>query len=90
MPWYLILGAVAVLGLVAFATHLLLTSFNKRGWVYYRNAEAPKGSSLGLLEEIDQPSVTHVIDQQTVEDSVRDQSESTDPETPGGHPPAES
>jgi hypothetical protein len=90
MPWYLILGAVAVLGLVAFATHLLLTSFNKRGWVYYRNPEAPKGSALGLLEEIYQPSVTHVIDQQTVEDSVRDHSESTEPETPGGHQPAES
>jgi hypothetical protein len=90
MPWYLVLGAVATLGLVALATHLLLTLFNKRGWVYYRNPDAPKGSSLGLLEEIYQPSVTHVIDQQTLEDSVTDQSESGDPEAPGEHPPAES
>jgi hypothetical protein len=90
MPWYMVLGVVVVLGIVALTTHLLLTSFNKRGWVYYRNPNAPKGSSLGLLEEIYQPSVTHVIDQQVLEDSLTDQSESGDPETPGGSPLAES
>jgi hypothetical protein len=90
MPWYLILGVVVVLGIVALATHLLLTSFNKRGWVYYRNPDAPKGSSLGPLDEIYQPSVTHVIDQQALEDSLKDQSESGDPESPGGSPLANS
>ena len=41
MPWYVVVGAIAMLGLVAFATHLLLTVFNKRGWVYYRNPDSP-------------------------------------------------
>jgi hypothetical protein len=90
MPWYLILGVVVVLGIVALTTHLLLTAFNKRGWVYYRNADAPKGSSLGLLEEIYRPSATHVIDQQALEDSLKDQSEPGDPESPGGPPLADS
>ncbi|MCL1601829.1 MAG: hypothetical protein M3112_09905 [Actinomycetia bacterium] len=90
MPWYLVLGVVAVLGIVALVTHLLLTMFNKRGWVYYRNPDAPKGSWLGLGEEIYQPASAHVVDQQTLEDSVRDQAESGDPETAGGPPPADS
>lgn len=84
MSWILIVGAVATLGLVAFGTHLLLTWSNRRGWVYYRNPDAPRGSSLGLLEEIYQPSVTHAVDQQTLEDSVKDQTESGGPEDPGG------
>jgi hypothetical protein len=84
MPWILVFGAIATLILVAVVTHLLLTAFNRRGWVYYRNPDAPKGSSLGLIEEIYQPSVTHVIDQQSLEDSLlKDQSESGDPDSPG-------
>ncbi len=82
MDWMLVLGAIAVLALVAVATHLLLTAFNRRGWVYYRNPGAPKGRSLGLPEEIYQPSTTHVVDQQTLEDTIRDQSESGDPDHP--------
>jgi hypothetical protein len=82
MPWYLILGVVVMLGIVALTTHLLLTSFNKRGWVYYRNPDAPKGRRLGLLDEIYQPASAHVVDHQTLEDSLKDQSESGDPETP--------
>jgi hypothetical protein len=88
MPLILVFGAIATLSLVALATHLLLTSFNRRGWVYYRNPDAPKGSSLGLIEEIYQPSVTHVIDQQSLEDSLKDQSESGDPDHPGHSEPS--
>ena len=88
MDWILVLGAIAVLALVALTTHLLLTAFNRRGWVYYLNPDAPKGSSLGLIEEIYQPSVTHVIDQQSLEDSTREQSESGDPDHPGHSEPS--
>jgi hypothetical protein len=90
MPWYLILGVVVVLGIVALTTHLLLAWFNKRGWVYYRNPNAPKGSSAGLLEEIYQPASAPVVDQHALEDSLKDQSESGDPETPGRPPLADS
>ncbi len=82
MPWLLILGAAAMLGLVALATHLLLTVFNRRGWVYYRIPDAPKGRSLGLIEETYQPSISHVVDQETLEDSMKDQTESGDPDNP--------
>lgn len=81
--WVLALLVILVLAIIALLTHLLLTSFDKRGWVYYRNPGAPKGSSLGLLEEIYQPSVTHVTEQQTLEDSLRDQTESGDPDGRG-------
>jgi len=69
--------------------YLILTSFNKRGWVYYRNPDAPKGSLLGTIDEIYQPASAHVVDQQAPEDSVRDQPESGDPDTPDGSPLAD-
>jgi hypothetical protein len=81
--WVLALLVILVLALIALLTHLLLTSFDRRGWVYYRNPGAPKGSWLGLHEEIYQPSVTHATEQQTLEDSLKDQTESGDPKSPG-------
>ena len=65
MPWYLVLGVVAVLGIVALVTHLLLTMFNKRGWVYYRDADAPKA--------------VHLVDQEIPDEFVSDHTESGDP-----------
>jgi len=82
MNWPLVVGVIATLVAVAIAAHLLLTWFDQRGWVYYRNPDAPKGSSLGLLEEIYQPSAAHIIDQETLEDSIRDQAESGDGDLP--------
>lgn len=76
MSWLPIAAVVATLSVVALIAHLLLTWFNRRGWVYYRNPEAPKGSSIGLLEEIYQPSMAHVIDEETREATEADQSES--------------
>ena len=81
--WVMAILVILVLALIALLTHLLLTSFDRRGWVYYRNPGAPKGSWLGLLEEIYQPSATHATDQQTLEDSLNDQTESGDPKDPG-------
>ena len=80
MPWLLIIGALAVLSFIALTTHLLLTWFDRRGWVYYRNPGAPKGRSLGMLEEIYQPSISHVVDEESREATEADQSESGDPE----------
>ncbi|MGI9585341.1 MAG: hypothetical protein ACR2N7_07090 [Acidimicrobiia bacterium] len=65
----LAVGIVLVLGLVALIVHLLLTWFEKRGWVYYRSTDRPRPQSLGLLEEIYQPSVSHVIEQQVTEET---------------------
>lgn len=78
--WVLASEVILVLGLTALVTHVVLTWFEKRGWVYYRSTDKPR--SLGLLEKIYQPSMTHVIDHETLEDSVKDHSESGDPEEP--------
>lgn len=86
MNWLVIAGVVVVVGLAVTGGHFVLTWANDRGWVYYRNPDAPKGSSLGLLEEIYQPSTAHVIDQETLEDSIRDQAESGDPDIPDSTP----
>lgn len=71
-----ILVVVAVLALVLIAGHLLLTWAERRGWVYYRTTDRPRPRSLGLFEEIYQPSVSHVMEQQATEATEADQSES--------------
>lgn len=86
MQWFLVgLVLVIVAGIVAIAIHLLLTWANRRGWVYYRNDNRPPPRTLGLLEEIYQPSIEHVIDEEVSEQTRADQAESGDPETPGVH-----
>jgi hypothetical protein len=82
MNWPIVVGVIATLVVVAIGSHLLLTWFDQRGWAYYRNPDAPRGGSLGLLEEIYQPSAAHVIDQKTLENSIRDQAESGDGDLP--------
>ncbi len=71
-----VVGVVVVLVVVALIVHLFLTWFEKKGWVYYRSANRPRPQSLGLLEEIYQPSITHVIEQETTEETEADQPES--------------
>lgn len=41
MPWYLVIGVIAVLGIVALLTHLLLKLLNKHGWASYRDPDDP-------------------------------------------------
>ena len=55
----------------------------RRGWVYYRSEDQPRPSSLGLIEEIYQPSIEHVTEEKTGEQSRADQAESGDGEEPG-------
>ena len=74
--WVALAVGVVVLVAVLVAGHLLLTWAERRGWVYYRSEERPRPRSLGLLEEIYQPSITHVIDQQVTEETEADQAES--------------
>lgn len=76
MPYLIPIGAIAILALVLVAGHVLLTWAERRGWVYYRSTDRPRPRSLGLFEEIYQPSVTHVIDQEVTEETEADQAES--------------
>ena len=77
--------AIAVLGVltvVAVVVHLILTYADHRGWVYYRNPHRQASRSVGLLEEIYQPSISHVIEEEAGAESRADVSESGDPEAP--------
>ncbi len=77
------LVGAATLVAIGLAVHCALTSADRRGWVYYRNPQRPPPRSLGLLEEIYQPSVTHVVEHETSEQTKADQAESGDPDTAG-------
>ncbi|MGB9358154.1 MAG: hypothetical protein WCC01_06325 [Acidimicrobiia bacterium] len=76
MVWVVLVAIVTILALVIVGGHLVLTWAERRGWVYYRSTDRPRPHSLGLFEEIYQPSVTHVIDQQVVEETEANQAES--------------
>jgi hypothetical protein len=78
--------AVAVLAGLALAVavvHVGLTLADRRGWVYYRNPHRPPPRSLGLLEEIYQPSISHVVEHEVEEDTLADTARSGDEERPG-------
>lgn len=76
----LVSSCVLIIGVVG---HLALNWANRKGWVYYRNNDRPPPHSLGLVEEIYQPSIEHVIEQEVSDQTTRDQAESGDPDAPG-------
>lgn len=81
-----VLGIVAILGVLAvaaLAVHLLLTWMDRRGWIWYRTKDRPRPGSLGLLEEIYQPSVEHVIEQAVTEETEADQAALGEPDDGG-------
>ncbi|MGI9529030.1 MAG: hypothetical protein ACR2NG_04910 [Acidimicrobiia bacterium] len=86
MHWVVIAVLIACGALIiGVAGHLALTLADRKGWVYYRNDDRRPPHTLGLLEEIYQPSIEHVIEQETSEQTSADQAESGDPDTPGSH-----
>lgn len=48
----------------------------RRGWIYYRDENRPRGVNLGFLDQIYQPSMEHVIEQEIMEQTVADEDES--------------
>lgn len=66
---------VVVVGVFTWAMNSRLAA--ERGWVYNRYNPRPKGGgSLGLLEEIYQPSIRHVIEERSSEKARGSQDES--------------
>lgn len=81
VTWVAALGVVAV-GLAAggYALHKVLLSAGRRGWIYYRNnPRPPGGGSLGLFEEIYQPSMEHVTEERSSARMRGSQDESGEP-----------
>ena len=83
MEWMVVVGVVVVLVIVAGLVHVALTIADRRGLVWYRNPERPPPRSLGMLEEIYQPSIEHTIEAEISEDTEADQDESGDPDIVG-------
>ncbi len=77
-----IIAVLIALTCAALTVHLVLSWMERRGWVYYRTKDRPRPSSLGLVEEIYQPSIEHVTEEKTGEKSRADQAESGDGEEP--------
>ena len=83
MGGYIMLGiAVAVLLIVAWALNSRWVG--ERGWVYNKHNPRPRGvGTLGLLEEIYQPSIQHVIEERASERARGSQDESGDKQEAG-------
>ncbi len=60
-PVQLLFGVL--FAIVAVAVHLSLTWADRRGWVWYRNAQRPPPHTLGLIEEVYHPAMYHVVDE---------------------------
>jgi hypothetical protein len=75
-----VIGVAIVLSIAAVTVHVVLSWMARRGWVYYRTKDRPRPSSLGLVEEIFQPSIEHVTEEKAGEQSRADQAESGEPE----------
>ena len=71
-----VLGSLVALTIAATVVHLALSWMERRGWIWYRAPARPKPISLGLVEEIYQPSIHHAIEQQVTEATEADQTES--------------
>jgi hypothetical protein len=76
MLWLALLGVVFVIATIVVGGHFFLTWAERRGWVYYRTKDRPPPRSLGLFEEIYQPSITHVVDQEVTEQTEANQAKS--------------
>lgn len=81
MNLFTALGFLAIiLTLVGFGLNRVLCWAGKRGWVYNKHNPGPSGSGipLGLFDQAFQPSIEHVIDEQTSERIRANQDESGD------------
>lgn len=76
----MVLGVVlAVLSVVGYAAHRVSRWAGERGWVYNKyNPRPPGRRTLGSLEQIFQPTIEYVIDQQSSEQTRAIQDESSD------------
>lgn len=75
-PVVVVVGIVAALGIALLVVHLSLTWADRRGWVWYRNPERGRPTSLGLIEEIYQPSVEHTTQMAIDDETLADQADS--------------
>lgn len=71
------LGIVALL----YVLHRLALFAESRGWIFYKT-RAPRVRTLGLFEEVFDPSVEHRVEEQTSEAIRADEDESGEGDLP--------
>ena len=75
MYWWII-GSVAALFALAVVFDQIALWAERRGWIYWRRSKRRPSGSLGYLETIFQPSITHVIEEETRERTEAEQDQS--------------
>ena len=73
-PALIVLAVVALL----YGLHRLALHAESRGWIYYRT-RPPRMRSLGLLEQLSDPSVEYRVEEQASEAIRADQDSTGDP-----------
>lgn len=73
MIWAVALVAFVIVG---YGMHRLALWADARGWIYYKTKPKFKGSSLGLIEGIYNPSVEHMVEEKAGEKARGSQDES--------------
>jgi hypothetical protein len=75
--------AVLAIAVVSFALTRLLRHAGRRGWVFNKyNSKLSHPRSLGLLEQIYQPSIQHVIEFEITDRTDAEQDEAGEPPDP--------
>lgn len=84
----IVIAVVGAVGLVLFGLDRLALWAERRGWLYYRHQKGKGAVNLGFLDQIYQPSMEHVVEEETREHTVADQDESGDDPNLELQPPA--
>lgn len=80
--WSIVVLAGAGILVLGYLLHRLALWAEGRGWIYYKNKGRPGGVGLGLIGQIYQPSIEHVVDEQQSERMRADQDDSGDAPAP--------
>lgn len=79
MIWLVIIVALIAAALAGYGLKWAIRRAGRRGWIYTKENPRPRGAgTLGLLEQIYQPSMEHVIEERSSERIRADQDESGD------------
>ncbi len=88
MIGFLIGGFVGVVLIsIGYVVHQFSRMAGERDWIYNKHNPRPRGGgTLGLLEEIYQPSIQYVVQERSSQKARGSQHESGDKPTPGNDP----
>lgn len=80
MKVLLIVGCVMA---ALYALHRLALLAESRGWIYYKT-RPPRVRTLGFLEELVNPSIEYMVEEQSSQEIRADHADTGEPRDPGG------